>query len=214
MLNIVTPPAVEPLSLSDAKLNLKVDYTEDDSLISTLITAARVRCETISRRTFITTVYDHIIDGFPYAGGYLNRNIRYNPTLLNWLPSNAGVIELPRPPLQSVTYITYLDQTGTLQTLDPSVYRVLKGSESVGKVTTQINKIFPITSPQIGSVTIRLVCGYGDTSASVPKPCIQAMNQLIAHWYNHREGVSDIKYEQVPETVYALLDSLWWGSYA
>lgn len=216
-LNVVTPPAVEPFLLAEAKIQLRVDstFTADDALITSMIVAARQYCEMATRRAFITTTFDLFLDGFPYGGGYYNRAIRQsgNPYIYG-LPTNAGVLELPRPPLQSVTSITYLDSTGNTQTLATSVYRIVKGSEGLGKVTTQPGQVFPVTLPQIGSATVRFVSGYGDAASSVPDGIKNAMKLCISHWYNHREAVSDGTFSQVPMAVDALLSPFQWGSYA
>ncbi|HHI82152.1 MAG TPA: hypothetical protein ENJ99_03285, partial [Rhizobiales bacterium] len=42
---LLTPPAIEPVSLVEAKAHLKVEVSDDDSLIDGLITTARQHIE-------------------------------------------------------------------------------------------------------------------------------------------------------------------------
>ncbi len=51
---VKTPPATEPVSLSEAKLHLKVDTSADDTLISALIAAALQHLERHCNSAFVT----------------------------------------------------------------------------------------------------------------------------------------------------------------
>lgn len=57
MAQVVTPPATEPITLIEAKNWLKVDFSEDDNLISSLIVAARQYAEHYCNTHFITSTY-------------------------------------------------------------------------------------------------------------------------------------------------------------
>ncbi len=47
---LVAGPAVEPLSVAEAKTYLRLDHAEDDALLSTLIAAARSHIESVTRK--------------------------------------------------------------------------------------------------------------------------------------------------------------------
>lgn len=81
-LRLVTPPAVEPVTLEEAKQHLKIDGNEDDSLINALITAARQRAEEYTRRAFITQTWEVAVD------------------------SVTSTLCLPRPPVQTIEAVT------------------------------------------------------------------------------------------------------------
>lgn len=78
----ITPPAIEPVTLEEAKQHLRIDGNEEDSLIAALITAARQKAEDYTRRAFITQTWELALD------------------------SACGVLHLPRPPVQAVETIT------------------------------------------------------------------------------------------------------------
>src|SRR4051794_4197557 len=116
----ITPPSVEPVTLAEAKLHCKVDFTDDDALITSLIAAARMVCETRLRQALVTQTWVLYLDSFPSAGGYYNRAIREVWPSLGGMPSgigfypglvpnSTGVIDIPLPPLQSIVSVQYYD---------------------------------------------------------------------------------------------------------
>lgn len=146
-LNLITPPSREPLSLALAKSHLKLDstFTDDDNLIQGLITAARRYCEGFQNRAYLEQTWDLWLDDFP-SGKY---------------------IDIPLPPLQSVTSIKYYDTDDTESTMDTDDYDVdVKGY--VGRVVLKYSKSWPSTvlRPSNG-VVIRFVAGYETYSSTV-----------------------------------------------
>jgi uncharacterized phiE125 gp8 family phage protein len=188
-------PTVEPITLAEAKLQLRVDddITSDDGLISALITAARQKVEIETRRALVTQTQVLKLDQFPSGE---------NP-----------VIELPNPPLQSVSAVQYVDQNGDTQTLAASEYIVDTVSEPA-RITPAYNTFWPLTRAQINAVTVTFVCGYAsgsgsptDYAANVPQALKAAIKLLVGHWYENREAVAAANLKPLPMAV----DSLVWN---
>ncbi len=158
---------MEPLTTAQAKAHLRVDISDDDTLIDAIILAARKRLETDSSLALITQTLEMTLDCFP--------------------PGNCP-IQLKRPPLQSVTSIKYIDTDGVEQTWSSSLYRVDTASRP-SRITPAYDESYPSTREVTGAVTIRFVAGYGDASTNVPEDLIQALKMLIGHFYENREDV-------------------------
>ncbi len=62
---LFTAPATEPVTTAEAKTHLRVDTSDDDTLIGTLITVARRRVENDSRHQLVTATWDYTLDRFP-----------------------------------------------------------------------------------------------------------------------------------------------------
>lgn len=195
----VTPPAAEPVSLAEARNHLRVpdDLTEDDALIAGLVAAARRVCETLASKAFVDTTFDAVYDSFPFGGGYYNRQLRQfygafpgaqGGTFPGFLPTNTGILTLPRAPLVSVASVTYLDGTGNPQTLDPARYAVVPGSP--GRLSPAYGQIWPISYPMPGAVRVRFVAGHGPDATTTPANVKAAVLLMVGHWYEHREQVS------------------------
>ena len=54
MIKTITPPAAEPITLADAKAHLRVDYADDDALITALIAVTREQAESITGLALLT----------------------------------------------------------------------------------------------------------------------------------------------------------------
>ncbi|WP_025917676.1 head-tail connector protein [Herminiimonas sp. CN] len=193
-----TTPAVEPVSLAEAKLHLRVDFTDDDTLITMLIGAARVAAENICRRAFITQKWDLYLDAFPRQNfygvlpGYAPLD-QYIPSVLQAQRGYAirfrgGKIELPFPALQSVEYVKYRDATGTLVTLDPSLYTIDNASEP-GVLTPAPDQYWPNTQNIMNAVQIGYTAGYGDATA-VPAGIKSWILLRAGALYENREEVA------------------------
>jgi uncharacterized phiE125 gp8 family phage protein len=206
---ITSPPAVEPVTLDEAKLHCRVEISADDALISSLVVAARQYCEKEIRRSFVTRSYQLRLNRFPYTFP-----VAFYPFYtLERLPNQLyGTVSLPRPPLIAVQSIIYVDVNGTPQTLNPSQYQVDAGGVSQGVITPAYGLIFPATRYQLDAVLVNYTAGYGDNTA-VPDAIKAAIKLCVGHWYRNREAVSEGSFAEVPLAVPALLSAFDWGFY-
>ena len=61
---LLIAPAIEPLSLGEAKLFLRVEHGDDDAVIAALVAAARAHIEALTRRCLITQTWRHVRDAW------------------------------------------------------------------------------------------------------------------------------------------------------
>lgn len=167
---VTTEPSVEPITRTEAKVHLRVDHTDEDTLIDILIQAARETVEQRTNRSLITQ----------------SRTIK-----LDYFPSNY-TIYLPYGPLISVTSVKYYDENEAQQTLSSTLYWV-DSSSNIPRII--IKDSWPSTYDMPNAVEVIYSAGYGAASTNVPKAIKQAMYLIIGHLYENREQVGDIRYE-------------------
>ena len=189
-LQLVTAPTAEPVDLADAKSHLKVEFTEDDGLITGLLTAATQYAEDFTGRKFCTSTWRQTFDEFPGCD---------------------GIIRLARSPVQSVSTITYVDTAGTTQTLSSTLYQVDKTCEPT-RIIPAYGQIWPCTRCQMATVNITFVAGYG-AARDVPEGIKHAIKLLVANWYEMREPVVAGQVSKVPLGVEMLLYQFRTGEY-
>jgi uncharacterized phiE125 gp8 family phage protein len=144
-LQLITPPVIEPVTLADAKLHLKVDTADDDALITRLITAARARAEWHTGRALITQGWILWLDCWPAC----------------------GVVELQLAPLQSVSALTVYAPDDSASVLDPATYQI-DAASAPARLALKTGVSPPINLRAINSVAIAFTAGYGDEAADVP----------------------------------------------
>ena len=176
-LSLSSAPSVEPVTLDEARAHLRYEEDDENSVIESQLRAAREYCERLTGRQFITATWVLKLDVFP------------SRTQINdWYYPGGGFIRLPRPPLQSVSSITYIDTAGDTQTLSSDNYDVDTYDE-YARLSPAYNESWPSTREDINAVTITYVAGYGDERQDVPAALRQAILLLAGHWFENREAV-------------------------
>lgn len=100
----ITAPAVEPISLSQVRLFLRIEHNEEDTLLGMFITSAREAAETALGRSLIT-----------------QSQRLYVPCV------KSTLIALPRGPVQSIQTVAVEQEDGSTVTLDSDTYRLHTG---------------------------------------------------------------------------------------
>ncbi|MBI3440665.1 MAG: phage head-tail connector protein [Proteobacteria bacterium] len=190
-----TPPATEPLTLSEMKLFLRVDHGNDDTLVTGLISTARQLCENATGRSLITRSYSLYLDEWP-------RQSRMSPSSLfrtGWWDGmregadiflNSGFLTLPQPPLLSVTRINVYAADNSAAEFASSNYFVDTAGVP-GRIVLTLGAAAPVPGRAANGIEIQFTAGYGAAATDVPALLRQGMRQMIAHLYEHRGDSPD-----------------------
>ena len=163
----VSVSSTEPVSTAEAKSHLRVEIDDDNTLIASLVTAARQYCEKYCNRSFIQHTYRADLSNF------------------------CDTIELPMGPVQSITHIKYYDTSSpsALTTLSDDVYQL--NYDTVRRVHGQSwESVFP----RFDAVQITYVSGWKDNSSpqgigeAVPQAVCSAIKLLVGDMYENREA--------------------------
>lgn len=193
-----TGPAVEPVTLAEAKAHLRVDTSDDDTYIGTLITAAREWCEQYLDRTLVHTQWVMRFDKFPDSG--------------------IEPVELPRPPMvtsgtATAVTVTFTTEPGATSTYSTAEYRVDRFA-TPGTVLPIYGSTWTPHRQDDNAISVTWWAGFGPTGSSVPAAIKHAMLMLVGFWYENRSAVlvGSIS-KQLEFAVESLLSSQKWGSY-
>jgi uncharacterized phiE125 gp8 family phage protein len=161
---VITEPSVEPITKEEVKIFARIDGTDEDDLIDSFITSVRQATELYLGRALIQQDMRLILNQ------WVNREI-----------------ELPRPPLISITSVKTLDEDDTETTYSSSKYYTI--TESIpGKLVIKRDYALPTNSErEIGGFQINYKAGYGTSASDVPKAIRQAMILWATVVYETRE---------------------------
>lgn len=163
---LLSAPALEPISLDEAKAWLRIDSSEEDQLIAALIVSARLTLEAFTRRLFVTQSWRLTFDAWPAS------------------VARRNILPIPLAPSQSVTAIRVHGASGAPQLLDAASY-----NSALSRV------VFAAPPPAPGRATdgveVDVVAGYGDAASDTPEPLRRAMLALVAHWHENRGDATD-----------------------
>lgn len=162
---LVTPPAIEPLTLEQAKASLKIDTDDEDEQVDDWIRAARTKVERDTGRVLLTQTWDLFLDGIGEC----------------WTES----IRLPYPPLQSVTSVNQTDANNAETVWAASNY-VVDATSSPGRIALADAGIWPVNLRRFQPVRIRFVAGW-TTPENIPRDLIAAIKLVMGTLSENRE---------------------------
>lgn len=171
---VVTAAASEPVSIADLKSQLRITADDEAALLQRKVKAAREWAERfLNRQLAFPVTYDWKMDDFPFGSS----------STWGW---SSDRLTVPRPPLQSVTSINYVDANGAPQTFSAANY-VVDGTEEPGRIILAYGQAWPTTRMQANAVTIRLVAG-ATAAHLVPEAIREGIVMLAADLFENREN--------------------------
>ena len=175
-ISLVTAPTAYPLTLAEAKDHLKVEHTDDDALIDTMLSAATSYTEGYTGRDLIQRTWDYSFERFP------------------------STFCLPKNPVLSITSITYIDgdTSPEEQTIATTIYGLDSGVEPA-VVYRKYAQTWPIPRNQRNAITVRFITGYTglgspeDLRGNIPESIKAAIKMIVGDLYANRERKMDIQ---------------------
>jgi uncharacterized phiE125 gp8 family phage protein len=165
---VTTKPSLEPVTNDEVKLYARIDGSSEDDLIDSFIQAVREATEKYIGRALITQSITASFDA--------------------WF---SDKIELPRPPLQSVTEVRTVDEELTETPYDSGQYYVQTKQEPGSLVIKSGSTPPDNTDRYSGGYEIEFVAGYGDSPDDVPNAIKTGITMWVAEIYENRVPISE-----------------------
>jgi len=160
---LTTPPAVEPVLLSEAKAHLRVAHGDDDAFIAKLIVAARRAIEQRTGLRLISQNWSLFLDCWP----------------------DKTALSLVVSPVSEIVDVITFGEDDTPSTYDPAHY-YLDQVTRPARIVLRNGRSPPRGNRPVNAVEIRFIAGFGASEALVPQDLKQAVLLTVAHWIDRR----------------------------
>jgi len=170
---------VEPeelLDVDELKSFAMIATDDDDYDIGVMLPAAVSYVERWCNRALLSQTWAYTLREFP-----------------------SRVVELPRPPLLSITSLAYVDLNGDSQSLTETTDFLKDIASEPGTIEPVWGTTWPTTRGETAAaVTITYKAGFGTNAEDVPAELRLACLQLAAHWYRNREAATPESQRSLP----------------
>lgn len=177
------------ISTATMKTFLRVDTSDDDTVIAAYVTTATEAIKQYLRLALLTETFVLKADGFAYAGAD-DRLLALGPGVhtasVPYVLGGGETLDLPFPPLQSVTSVVTYDRGNNSSTFSNTKYQVDLQS---GRIYLNEGETWPTDLRAQDAVQVTYVAGYG--SGSIPAPILQAIRSYVEQLYDGCEGMTD-----------------------
>lgn len=198
---ILVQPTTEPVSVTELKAHLRVDFDAEDAYLQLLISQAREFVEQDARISLCTQTLLALIEVPTTPYGKLAGRIGMRPLQ----------IELPLSPVQAVSLVEGEIYPGTFQVIGNTAYAA--DTVSIPATITFLEAIYSFLSSQwllwTGPYIPRFRVTYQAGYSQVPHVLRRAILELAAYWYDYREGRDDTRLADktsIPAGIQAKID--------
>lgn len=160
----LTPPQAEPLTLAQVKEHLRLDGSDEDALLLSLIKTARDHLERQTGLCLTQQSFRLYLDAWP----------------------DGDVIQIAKGPVQAIEKILVFDDAG--DPIDISgIDRMLDGEARPARLWLRQP---PLPGQPLNGIEIDFTAGFGQSGVDVPDTLKRAMLIHIAHMFAFRGAVS------------------------
>jgi uncharacterized phiE125 gp8 family phage protein len=176
-------PAVDPVTLAEAKLWARIDHSAHDEMVSSMLAGAIAH-----------------LDGYTGMLGRCIINQTWKQKFHDW----SRDLRLPFPDVSTITSVKYFDATNAEQTVSSSLYELLEDERG-----SFVRMTGDFTDPAIydersDAVSVTFVAGYGAAAENVPDAIKAAIKMLVAHWYD-QPAAAEQPMTEIPFGVTAMI---------
>ena len=158
---VLVPPALDPVSLAEAKAFLQLDSAFEDALVGDLVKTA---AETVEHETGTALIARTVQQSFAA-----------------W--PQGGVFTLQARPLMQLIQVQRRDAAGVLSLVDPSEYYIDQGNARMIALSSFIPP--PFTHPS-EAILVDCIAGFGAAPGDVPAALRTAVLLIVRSLYDNR----------------------------
>lgn len=176
---LVTPPALEPVTIADARAFLRISTDSEDDVLRRIIKTARELVEAETGLALVDQTWRLRVDRWP----------------------RSGRLAIFKYPVKAVTAVVAYRPDGSAIGMEPEEFMLQHGRRPQRVYMAQ----YPDAQTFCG-LEVDFIAGFGETGVEVPDALKQAILTLTAHLYENRAGLDTAKAE-LPTMVGQMVDS-------